>query len=312
VTVADIEQQLREAAQALRAGRKEEARSILLAVVDEQEHNERAWLFLSAAVETLEEQQICLENVLTINPTNDKARQGLERVNKALAARQARAPRASVPPFTADPEFATLSAPGEEAVPAGGGDAYGGWERSMPATSVEWGRAGDAPVYGSGQQVELPSEQEYADWVRGLNLAADGPDQPPAPGPALAAREDADRVLEEMLRSAMPAARGAAQATPTPARIPPASEQAWTGSLPEMIGQGGLTDAPVFAALADPESEPRPAEAPLAPDEQSYFRYIPADIEPAQGGLDGRALFYGLAVVALAVLNVVSFGYLLR
>ena len=310
--MADIEQQLREAAQALRAGRKAEARSVLLAVVDEQEHNERAWLFLSAAVETLEEQQICLENVLTINPTNDKARQGLERVNKALAARQARASRASVPPFTADLESVTPSAPGEEARPTDGQDAYGNWERSAPATSVEWGRAGAAAAYGSGQQVELPSEQEYADWVRGLNLAADVPDQPPAPGPALAAREDVDRALDEVLRSAMPAARSAAEATPMQARISPDSEQAWTESLPEMFGRGGLTDAPVFAALADPESEPGPAEAPLAPDEGSYFRYIPADIEPAEGGLDGRALFYGLAVVALAVLNVVSFGYLLR
>lgn len=50
--MANAEQQLRQAAQALRAGRKDEARTILMAVVDEQQHNERAWLYLSAAVDT--------------------------------------------------------------------------------------------------------------------------------------------------------------------------------------------------------------------------------------------------------------------
>jgi len=39
-----------------------------------------------------------------------------------------------------------------------------------PATSVDWGRDDKPAAYGSGKQVELPSAQEYDDWVQGLNL----------------------------------------------------------------------------------------------------------------------------------------------
>jgi hypothetical protein len=38
---------------------------------------------------------------------------------------------------------------------------------------VEWGRDDKPPAYGSGKQVDLPSPQEYDDWVQGLNLDHD-------------------------------------------------------------------------------------------------------------------------------------------
>ncbi len=311
--MADIEQQLRQAAQALRAGRKDDARTLLMAVVDEQEHNERAWLFLSAAVDTLEEQQICLENVLTINPTNDKARQGLERVNKALAARRAPAARSFVPPFTADSEHPTLPPAGDESLPGSGESGAENWAHSSPATSVDWGRADGAAVYGSGQQVDLPSEQEYDNWVKGLNLAGGAPYQPLPPEPAPAAGEDMDRARLEAPRSAPRSGRGAAEvAVPMRAQVSSDVGPAWAESLPEAFAQSSLTDAPPFAALADPGGEQGRGQAQPAVDERLYFQYIPDDIEPAEGGLDGRALAYLLAIVVLMALNAVSFGYLLR
>ena len=66
--------QLRQAVALARAGRKVEARDILLAVVDEDPHNEMAWMWLSGLVDTLEDKIIACENILTINPSNDKVR----------------------------------------------------------------------------------------------------------------------------------------------------------------------------------------------------------------------------------------------
>jgi hypothetical protein len=42
--------------------------------------HEQAWLWLSAAVETDEEKITCLQNALTLNPGNDAARRGLEKL----------------------------------------------------------------------------------------------------------------------------------------------------------------------------------------------------------------------------------------
>ena len=65
-----------------------------MAVVDKNESHETAWLWLSAMVDTLEEQQICLENVLAINPANEQARKGLDSLNQKSAAQ----PKPAAPP----------------------------------------------------------------------------------------------------------------------------------------------------------------------------------------------------------------------
>lgn len=63
---------------AYKAGKKAEARTMLERAIELDGYNETAWLWLSAVVESKEEQQTCLENVLVINPENDRARQGLK------------------------------------------------------------------------------------------------------------------------------------------------------------------------------------------------------------------------------------------
>ncbi len=73
----DIETTLRQAAAAAKAGRKAEARHLLETVLDADERNEQAWLWMSGVVDSDEERIICLENVLTINPQNQAARKGL-------------------------------------------------------------------------------------------------------------------------------------------------------------------------------------------------------------------------------------------
>ncbi len=63
--------------QALLAGRREEAQQLLLSYVDQDELNEEAWLWLSGAVDDLDDIETSLQNCLQINANNERARQGL-------------------------------------------------------------------------------------------------------------------------------------------------------------------------------------------------------------------------------------------
>jgi len=65
---------LRQGIEAARAGRKTEARELLMQAVDLNPRNEIAWSWLSGIMEDLEDRIIACENVLTINPDNEKAR----------------------------------------------------------------------------------------------------------------------------------------------------------------------------------------------------------------------------------------------
>jgi tetratricopeptide (TPR) repeat protein len=62
------------AIQSARAGRRTEARNLLLDVVESDPHNETAWMWLSGLVDSLEDRIIACENVLTINPANERVR----------------------------------------------------------------------------------------------------------------------------------------------------------------------------------------------------------------------------------------------
>jgi len=70
-------------------GRREEARVLLAQVVEADERNEQAWLWLSGLVEDPEEMRTCLENVLHLNPDNIKAQHGLAWVEQQHGTRPA-------------------------------------------------------------------------------------------------------------------------------------------------------------------------------------------------------------------------------
>jgi tetratricopeptide (TPR) repeat protein len=67
---------------AARAGKREEARALLMQVVEGDERNEQAWLWLAGVVDTPEDIRTCLQNVLDLNPANQQAQQGLAWVEK--------------------------------------------------------------------------------------------------------------------------------------------------------------------------------------------------------------------------------------
>ena len=69
---------LRAGISAAKAGHREHARALLMEVVERDEGNAKAWLWLSGVVDSLDDREVCLENVLTLDPDNDAAQCGLE------------------------------------------------------------------------------------------------------------------------------------------------------------------------------------------------------------------------------------------
>jgi hypothetical protein len=70
---------LRAGIQALKEGRKRDARALLEQVVEEDDSNWNGWLCLSLTQDTPEEERACLEKVLAIQPDNKPA---LEQLGK--------------------------------------------------------------------------------------------------------------------------------------------------------------------------------------------------------------------------------------
>jgi len=70
---------------AIKSGDKEKGRVLLMKIIETDEKNELAWLWLAAVVESDEEKRICFENVLTVNPDNRIARKQLTKLNEKLS-----------------------------------------------------------------------------------------------------------------------------------------------------------------------------------------------------------------------------------
>lgn len=68
----------RQAVELARSGERDAARDAFLRVVDEDPRHELAWMWLAGLVDSLEDKIIACENVLTVNPSNEKARRYLE------------------------------------------------------------------------------------------------------------------------------------------------------------------------------------------------------------------------------------------
>jgi hypothetical protein len=68
---------VKEGVRLYKANKKAEARSLWEQVTELDPYNEQAWLWLSAVVDSVDDQRVCLENVLYINPDNPNAKKGL-------------------------------------------------------------------------------------------------------------------------------------------------------------------------------------------------------------------------------------------
>lgn len=72
---------------AARAAKQAQARQALLGVIELDEANIRAWLWLSVVVDDQTEKRICLEKVLALDPANQPARVGLARLDQPATRR---------------------------------------------------------------------------------------------------------------------------------------------------------------------------------------------------------------------------------
>ncbi|HEX6607316.1 MAG TPA: zinc ribbon domain-containing protein [Chloroflexia bacterium] len=271
----DVHNLLHQAMDALTRGDKPLARDLLTTVLEMDDRNEQAWLWLSGAVDSPHEQRICLENVLTINPGSTAARQGLAYLEKqeaehptpppaqaaapqpATAAPAAQPAAAPQPAMTAPPAAPVVDypAPQEAAVPAAVAPNY------PPAVPPEWTAAPAAPPPGWGNgpaasapaapaSKEAPASAIPAEW-------GSAPAAPAASAPGVP-QWDAGATGASVPGWDTPAA-------PAPAWGSPAPPPAWSIPPPSAPAPAPPDADPWAALRADLAAPPTPAPASTPP-----------------------------------------------
>jgi hypothetical protein len=71
---------LLDAIELLKIERRAEARQLLRELIQEDGNFEDAWLWMSVAVDSLDQSSVCLDNVLRVNPRNVQAAGALHRL----------------------------------------------------------------------------------------------------------------------------------------------------------------------------------------------------------------------------------------
>ncbi len=99
----DIHTWLTDGIAAAKDGKRAEARELLLRVVAIDENIEDAWLWLSRVVTTLEDREVCLENVLALDPANEAAQRGLAEVRAQIEATPEIEPESALPHLEVEP-----------------------------------------------------------------------------------------------------------------------------------------------------------------------------------------------------------------
>jgi hypothetical protein len=279
--------------------------------VEIDQYNEQAWLWLSAVVDSPEEQRTCLENVLAINPANERARQGLDILSK----------KGGTTPQMTGPT------PSDEDVLASSVISQSGEE--LP-TSIDWADTPSPPVTATSSSsayyhIAEPSAQEYDSWVANLGLGSsaektDDPVTPPAQPASLTATflEDDEELFgldtasvftDEPERPSKPAT-SPPPAKPAPAKVmspapkPVPSSPKSRDSLLDEIDE----DDDLIADLDEDYDEARLDK--LEPEEM--FRYIPKEIKATR--LPGTRERYPLPVligfIAVILLNIGALAFL--
>jgi hypothetical protein len=88
---------------AVKQGERVKARELLQRVIEADENNLQGWLWLSDVVTTLEDREVCLENVLALDPANAAARKGLDWVRSQIAATPEIEPESSLARVEVEP-----------------------------------------------------------------------------------------------------------------------------------------------------------------------------------------------------------------
>jgi hypothetical protein len=314
---ANVDGMVREGVSAYRAGRKDEARALLLRAVEIDQYNEQAWLWLSAVVESPEEQRTCLENVITINPGNERAKQGLHMLSQKSNPASSKSASTQADDVLASTSFTSTPSPSNNPFSADADE--------LPST-IEW----DAPPTASSSasssyRVNEPSPAEYDDWVSNLNLGGNiGVPETNTPSLEAAAQfastsfgDDEDDLFNFDAKAAADEdifASGpfSAPETPLPQSTPPAPARSAAPSPPQAKPSSGKRAAD---ALLD-EIEDEVDDAAFLDefdngqmeklDSSEFFQYIPKEIRATRlpGTRERYPVLLILGFIALFLLNI--------
>ncbi len=75
---------LQEAIALIKSGQKDEGQNLLIQILEEDPQNDKAWIWMSAVVDTDEMRLECLEEALKINPNNQAAQKGAAKLREKL------------------------------------------------------------------------------------------------------------------------------------------------------------------------------------------------------------------------------------
>ena len=106
---------LQQAILAIQSGDKERGRQLLSDVILANPRNETAWMWMSAVAENEERERYCLGRVLSINPNNQAAQEGLRRLQPATP--KPKAPAIPEAPIPEPPPSTTSISPFESEAP---------------------------------------------------------------------------------------------------------------------------------------------------------------------------------------------------
>lgn len=177
---ANVDAMVRAGIEAYRANKKAEARKLLEKAIELDDYNEQAWMWLSAVVETPEEQKTCLENVIVINPENEEAKRGLKMLGVQDSAPSAEAGNSS--PFNANQ------------------DAFGSADFTAETNGEDWSTV--PPTASSSASSSFQgndvSASEYDDWVSGLGLGSNDAQNAPMSSASTATPFGGSNAIDDM------------------------------------------------------------------------------------------------------------------
>lgn len=273
--MATPDEQFKRAVTAFKAGRKDKARDLLLDVVEKNERHEQAWFYLSALVDSLEDQQTCLENVLELNPNNEKARKALEKIRQKLAQRGPQGN--SAPPF---PPSELPSAP--------------------PFESLDWDAIPEPPLPNAPSRAPKPSTPpigaEFAT-ISGDSLVGGVPEPQESPTPFDGSGAAPDDALDWLSTPSMPPAESEPPSVPgVPAADPFASPTSvdWARDAGHVVhGSGQQVDELSPQEYDDwvrnlnlgnsASASPEPETLPTGTDAEQLSPFTPEGVAPFGG-----------------------------
>lgn len=167
----DPKAMVKEGIRLYKANQKAEARAIWEQVTELDPYNEQAWLWLSAVVESSDDQRVCLENVLFINPDNPNAKKGIAALDAKKASGTSSSGASTAAPSA--PKPAAPSRPASPSIPTSSASSTFVPDSTPPEVYDDW--IGSLNLPNSGKQSSKTEEPAADAWSVPDDLPASSP-----------------------------------------------------------------------------------------------------------------------------------------